>query len=402
MEIFEVGGAVRDSLLGRAVKDRDWVVVGATAAELEAQGFRQVGADFPVFLHPETNEEYALARTERKTGQGYTGFSTDSASSVTLEQDLARRDFTVNAMARDSEGNVIDPHNGRRDLELKLLRHVGPAFIEDPLRVLRGARFAATLGFDIAPETQTLMHEIAASGELEALTPERVWQELRRALNTEHPDRFIEVLRECGALKSVLPEVDRLFGVPQPPKHHPEVDTGIHILLALKQAVSLAADEAVRFAVLVHDLGKGTTPADILPGHRGHEQRGVDLIREMCDRIRVPREHRELAELVSRLHTRVHQALDMRPLKLVSLLEDADAFRRPQRFEQFLLACKADATGRKGRSNADYSQVERLRQAHSVAAAVNAREIAAQNVAGQHIAEAIREARIAAVTRSEI
>lgn len=401
MQIYQVGGAVRDELLGRAVSDRDWLVVGATAADLEALGYRRVGADFPVFLHPESHEEYALARTERKSGHGYRGFITDASAAVTLEEDLLRRDFTVNAMARGADGTLHDPYGGRTDLEAGILRHVSPAFSEDPLRVVRGARFAAQLGFNIADETLELMRQVSASGELEHLAPERVWTELRRALNTEQPQTFIRVLRDAGALKVLLPEIDRLFGVPQPPRYHPEIDTGEHILLALAQAARREAVEPVRFAVLVHDLGKGTTPADILPSHRGHEERGVELIGALSQRLRVPREHRELAQIVSGLHTRVHRCMEMKKASVVRLLEQADAYRRAERFEQFLEACVIDATGRKGLSDTDYPQADYLREARALTASIDVAPLAARGLAGSALKDAIHAARIEALKRSE-
>jgi tRNA nucleotidyltransferase (CCA-adding enzyme) len=401
MEVFEVGGAVRDGLLGLPVKDHDWVVVGGTAGELEALGYRRVGADFPVFLHPETNEEYALARTERKAGRGYRGFTTDTAPDVTLAQDLARRDFTINAMARSADGTLIDPYGGREDLERGVLRHVTDAFVEDPLRVLRAARFAARFDFTVAPETMALMRRIAASGELQALAPERIWQELRRALNEAHPARFITVLRECGALAALLPEVDRLFGVPQPARHHPEIDTGEHILLALGQAARRAAPETVRFAVLVHDLGKGDTPADLLPAHHGHEERGVRLIGDLCARLRVPREHRELAVLAARLHTRVHRAEELRPATVIRLLDAADAFRRPQRFDELLEACVIDATGRAGLQDRDYPQAAYLRACLARAAAVDIRPLLERGLSGAQLGEALRAARARALRGSD-
>ncbi|MEX2481959.1 MAG: multifunctional CCA addition/repair protein [Gammaproteobacteria bacterium] len=399
MRFYQVGGAVRDALLDTPVVDRDWVVVGGSADELLRRGFRRVGADFPVFLHPETGEEYALARTERKSGKGYKGFVTE-ANEVTLEADLARRDFTINAMAMSADGTIIDPFEGRRDLAAGVLRHVTEAFTEDPLRVLRGARFAARFGFDIAPETMALMRDVVASGELATLAPERVWQELRRALAAPRPERFIQVLRDCDALKALLPEIDCLFGVPQPPRYHPEIDTGEHVLLALAQAVRLAAPETVRFAVLVHDLGKGTTPAEVLPSHHGHEERGVTLIEALCARLRVPREHRELACLVSRLHTRVHRVLEMKPATIVRLLEQADAWRRRPRFEQFLLACTIDATGRLGWAERDYPQADYLREARDVTANVDVGALTAQGLRGAELAVAIHEARIAALKSS--
>ena len=401
MEVYEVGGAVRDTLLGRAVKDRDWVVVGGSEEAMTARGYKRVGADFPVFLHPQTHEEYALARTERKSGKGYKGFVAETAS-VSLEADLARRDFTVNAMALTADGALIDPYGGQQDLGSRVLRHVTDAFREDPLRILRGARFAATLGFDIAPETRALMREMSVEDELLTLAPERVWQELRRALNSSNPGRFITVLRDCGALAILFPEIDRLFGVPQPPRYHPEIDTGVHVLLALEQAARLEAVETVRFAVLVHDLGKGTTPADVLPSHHGHEARGVELIESFAQRWRIPREHRELACVVSRLHTRVHRALEMKPATMLKLLDEADAWRRHERFEQFLQACFIDATGRSGWADKDYPQAQRLRSAFEIANSVSARDLAAGGIRGAALGEAVRQARLDAITRSGI
>ena len=402
MQIFQVGGAVRDKLLGREVSDRDWVVVGASAEQLLTLGYRQVGADFPVFLHPLSHEEYALARTERKAGLGYKGFTTDATPQVTLEEDLARRDFTINAMAMGDDSVIIDPYHGQRDLAAGILRHVTAAFVEDPLRVLRAARFAARFGFVIAAETRALMREISFGGELATLAPERVWQELRRALAEPHADRFFEVLRECGALAALLPEIDCLFGVPQPPRYHPEVDTGLHVLLALQQAVRRNADEVVRFAVLTHDLGKGTTPADILPSHHGHEERGVALIDTLCARLRVPREHRELAVLVSRLHTRVHRALELKTSTIVRLLAAADALRRTPRFEQLLEACLIDATGRLGLQDQDYPQAARLRDALRVVAAVSPQPLLAKGLRGADLAAALEQARMDALRDSGI
>ena len=402
MKVFQVGGAVRDQLLGREISDRDWVVVGASAAELLAQGFRQVGADFPVFLHPETHEEYALARTERKSGRGYTGFITDATPEVTLEEDLARRDFTINAMAMGADGVLIDPYGGQRDLAAGTLRHVTAAFVEDPLRVLRAARFAARFGYRIAAETLALMREITAAGELATLAPERVWQELRRALVETHPHLFFTVLRECGALAALLPEVERLFGVPQPPRYHPEVDTGEHILLALRQAVRRGADEVVRFAVLTHDLGKGTTPVAMLPAHHGHEERGVELIEALCARLRVPREHRDLAMLVARLHTRVHRALELKPSTMVRLLTEADALRRKSRFEQMLEACLIDATGRLGLEDREYPQAARLRAALEVVGRVSPQPLLASGLSGAALGPALHQARVRVLTDSGI
>lgn len=397
MEIYAVGGAVRDALLGRAVEDRDWVVVGATAEEMIARGFRPVGRDFPVFLHPETNEEYALARTERKTAPGYRGFAVHADPSVTLAEDLARRDLTINAMARDLAGNLIDPYEGRADLAAGVLRHVTAAFVEDPLRVLRVARFAARFDFAVAPETLTLMREMSASGELDALVPERVWTEIERALGEPHPRRFIEVLRECGALAVLIPELDRLFGVPQTAKYHPEIDTGIHVLLALDLAAERHERTAVRFAVLVHDFGKGLTPPEILPHHHGHEQRGVALVQAFCDRLKAPREYREIAVLVTREHSRIHRAQELRPATMLELLEGLDALRRPERFTDILTACEIDARGRLGRERDPYPQKQRLLQARACVATVDIAPIVAGGLAGTAMKEAIRLARIAAL-----
>ncbi|MCA1799114.1 MAG: multifunctional CCA addition/repair protein [Xanthomonadaceae bacterium] len=400
MKTFKVGGAIRDRLLGLEPNTDDYVVVGATVDEMLAQGFRPVGRDFPVFLHPETGDEYALARTERKSGPGYRGFVVHAAPDVTLADDLARRDLTVNAIAEDADGTLVDPHGGRADLEAKLLRHVSPAFVEDPVRILRAARFAARfhgLGFRVAPETTALMRDMVAAGEADALVPERVWQETLRALRTDHPQVFFEVLRACGALARVFPEVDRLFGVPQPPKHHPEVDTGIHTMMVLAQAARLTSDEQVRFAALVHDLGKGTTPADQLPKHHGHEQRGVALVRKLAQRLKVPRDFAALGEQVSRYHLHCHRAHELRADTIVELLEALDAFRRPNRFDQFLLACEADARGRTGLEERDYPQPELLRGALRAAAAVDVAPLMEQGLAGAELGAALRAARVSAV-----
>lgn len=402
IEIYLVGGAVRDGLLGVPVQERDWVVVGATPDELLARGFRPVGKDFPVFLHPNTHEEYALARTERKTAPGYYGFSVHAAPDVTLEQDLLRRDLTINAMARDAQGRLIDPYRGACDLETRWLRHVSPAFAEDPVRILRLARFSARyapLGFQIAPETMDLMRTMVASGEVDSLVPERVWAETVRALGESQPERFIETLRECGALARIFPELDQLFGVPQPAAHHPEIDTGVHTLLALVQAVRLGADAVARFAVLVHDLGKGATPPEEWPRHHGHEQRGSDRIRTLCQRLRVPNMYRELGVLTARYHTHCHRALELRPKTLLNTLQGLDAFRKPQRFEQFLIACEADARGRTGLENRDYAQAEFMRQIYRAAATVQARPLLAQGLTGLALAEALQRERLAAITQ---
>lgn len=365
-EVYLVGGAVRDRLLGRPVRERDFVVVGAKPETLLALGFRQVGREFPVFLHPLTHEEYALARTERKTAPGYRGFEVHADPSVTLREDLERRDLTINALAEDERGGVIDFHGGERDLRERRLRHVSPAFSEDPVRLLRVARFAARyaeLGFEVTAETLALMGTLVERGEVDALVPERVWQELQRALVEPHPGRFFEVLRACGALGRLFPELDALFGVPQPQHWHPEIDTGVHTLLVLESAARLSADPEVRFAALTHDLGKGISPAETLPSHRGHEARSVTLVDNLCQRYRIPARFRDLARLVARYHGQVHRAAELRPSTLLDLLEATDALRRPQRFEQFLTACQADFLGRAGFAGRAYPQAEILREA---------------------------------------
>ena len=397
MKIYKVGGCVRDRLLGREIKDRDWVVVGSSQQEMEAQGFKKVGKDFPVFLHPKTHEEYALARTERKTGAGYYGFEVDASREVTLEEDLSRRDLTINAIAEDENGLLIDPFNGQSDLEDGLLRHVSPAFVEDPLRVLRVARFAARFNFTVVPATFELMREISAGKELLELAPERIWVELERALNEPHPDTFVRTLRDSNALNVLFPEIDCLFGIPQPAKYHPEIDTGEHICLALSQSASLNASPEIRFAVLVHDLGKGTTDKDLLPGHIGHEERGVDLVGNFCDRFRVPKSHRSLALAVTRYHLRVHRAQELRASKLLELLLSLDALRRPERFDDILLACKIDATGRLGKSSSDYPSSQYLRAARDEVATVNTRGIVDRGLHGDALLEEITRARIKAL-----
>ena len=402
MDTYLVGGAVRDKLLGLPVKERDWVVVGATPAEILARGYKQVGKDFPVFLHPETHEEYALARTERQTAHGYKGFAVHAAPDVTLEQDLERRDLTINAMAETPDGRVIDPFGGRRDLEARRLRHVSPAFAEDPVRILRVARFAARLArwnFTVADETLALMKRMVDNGEVDALVPERVWQELVRALGEDHPARFFEVLRACGALVRLFPEIERLFGVPQPPRHHPEVDSGVHTLMVLEQAARLSSDPCVRFAALTHDLGKGETPAGEWPHHHGHEQRSVRLVQALCRRLRAPNDYRDLAVLTARYHGHCHRAAELRPSTLLDTLQALDAFRRPQRFEQFLLACEADARGRVGREDAPYPQAAWLRAARQAAAAVNAAALADDGLQGEALARELRRLRLDAVRR---
>jgi tRNA nucleotidyltransferase (CCA-adding enzyme) len=400
MHIYLVGGAIRDELLNLPVTERDWVVVGTTPEAMQALGFKPVGKDFPVFLHPETHEEYALARTERKTAPGYHGFRFQATPEVTLQEDLARRDLTINAMARDAEGRFIDPYHGLRDLRERWLRHVSPAFAEDPVRILRLARFAARfarLGFQVASETQDLMRAMVASGEVDALVPERVWAETVKALAEPNPERFIEMLRSCAALGRIFPEIERLFGVPQPAQHHPEIDTGVHLLLSLAQAAQLQADTQVRFAVLVHDLGKGTTPPSEWPRHRGHETRGAQQVYDFCQRLRTPKAFRQLGVLVARYHTHCHRALELRPGTLLKTLYALDAFRKPQRFAQFLLACEADARGREGLENRSYPQAERLQIAYRAAAAVTARSFVAKGLSGNPLKAAIRRAQVQAI-----
>ncbi len=407
MKTYIVGGAVRDRLLGLPVKDRDWVVVGATPEQMIARGFRQVGRDFPVFLHPETREEYALARTERKVGPGYTGFAVHADPDVTLEEDLIRRDLTINAMAEAGDGALIDPYCGAADLERRILRHVSPAFAEDPLRILRVARFAARfdpLGFIVAEETLLMMRGIVEAGEVETLAPERVWQETARALSESRPSAYFEVLHACGALAVIAPEIDRLWGVPQSPEHHPEVDTGVHTMMVLDSAARLTTDTTIRFAALVHDLGKGTTPKEEWPRHVGHEERSVALIEELCARLRVPNEHRELALLAARYHGDCHRALELRAGAVLGLLEALDAFRRPGRFEQFLLACDADSRGRLGYQNSDYPQAAWLRRAREVAASISGAALAQTGLAGKALGDALSQRRceaIAALARAE-
>lgn len=398
MQRFVVGGAVRDRLLGLPVQDHDWVVVGATPADMLAQGYRQVGKDFPVFLHPQTQEEHALARTERKSGHGYAGFEFHTSPDVTLEEDLLRRDLTINAIAEAPDGRLIDPWGGQRDLAARVFRHVSPAFAEDPVRILRVARFAARFSdFSVAPETLALMRSMVESGEVDHLVAERVWQELSRGLMFERPSRMFEVLRECGALKRLLPELDALFGVPQPPQYHPEIDTGVHIMLVVDKAAQRAQPLAVRWAALLHDLGKGTTPADILPHHYGHEERSGPLAEAVCARLKVPVECRELAVLAAREHGNVHKAMEMRPATITSLLERIDALRRPERFEQLLEACIADAQGRPGFEDCDYPQATRLRQAFAAFSGVDAGVVARTQSDPQRIREAVHAARAEAV-----
>jgi tRNA nucleotidyltransferase (CCA-adding enzyme) len=402
MEVYLVGGAVRDKLLGLTPKERDWVVVGATPAELEAQEYKQVGKDFPVFLHPQTHEEYALARTERKTAPGYYGFAVHAAPDVTLEEDLLRRDLTINAMAETGDGQIIDPFNGQQDLANKLLRHVSPAFAEDPVRILRVARFAARfahLGFQVAPETSNLMRNMVETGEVDALVAERVWAETDRALGEKTPARFFEVLRNCGALARLFPEIERLYGVPQPEQHHPEIDTGIHTMMVLEQAARLSPEPMVRFAALVHDLGKGTTPKDEWPKHIAHAERGVPLVEAMCERLRIPKAYRELAVAVTRYHLHYHRAAELRPATTLKMLQALDAFRRPERFELFIAACEADSRGRTGFEDAHYEQPGILRRAREAAAAITSEELLAQGLTGPAIGEQLNRLRADAIKR---
>lgn len=400
MQIYKVGGAVRDRLLGIPFSDTDWVVVGASADEMLAQGYRPVGADFPVFLHPKTGEEYALARTERKSGRGYGGFTFYASPDVTLEDDLIRRDLTINAIAEDDHGNVIDPYHGQEDLEARLLRHVSPAFAEDPLRVLRVARFAARyapLGFSVAPETLALMRELSESGELEALTAERSWKEISRALMESRPDVFIQVLRDCGALAVLMPELDALFGVPQPPQHHPEVDTGEHVLAVLRECAKYAQPLSVRWACLVHDVGKGETREEDWPKHHAHEHLGLPLIDAINTRFKVPRDCQELARLVGEYHTHCHRALELRPNTVLELLQSFDVYRRPQRFEEFLAASEMDARGRHGLEDRDYPQAEYLRGAAQAARAVAVQPLLEKGYKGAELGEALKRERLNAL-----
>jgi len=400
MQVYLVGGAVRDRLLGRAVKERDWVVVGATPDELERLGYAPVGRDFPVFLHPETREEHALARQERKVAPGYRGFVTEFSPDVTLEDDLKRRDLTINAMAEDPAGNIVDPYGGQRDLEARTLRHVSDAFAEDPVRILRVARFAAryaALGFTVADDTLLLMRRMVEAGEANALVPERVWAETEKALGEASPEVFISVLRACGALKVIYPEIDALFGVPQPEKWHPEIDTGVHQLMALREAVKLGGGAEARFAVLMHDLGKGATPPEILPSHHGHEDAGVALVEQLAARLRVPNPFRELAVITARYHTHVHRALELRADTMLRTLEACDAVRRPERFADFLLACEADARGRKGLEQRDYPQRAFFAAARERAAAVALTPAEREGLTGEQIGQELRRRRVAAI-----
>lgn len=403
MQIYLVGGAVRDELLGLPVDERDWCVVGATPEELVSLGYKPVGSEFPVFLHPDTNEEYALARTERKTAAGYHGFTFHTSPEVTIEEDLKRRDLTINAMAKDASGELIDPWNGRQDVESGTLRHVSDAFVEDPVRILRVAKFAARLnsmGFSIAGETMRLMKQMVDDGEADALVPERVWKETESALSGPDPRIFFEVLRDCGALAVVFPEIDALFGVPQPEEWHPEIDCGIHALMVLEQAAKLSNDADVRFAALVHDLGKATTPKNILPKHTGHEERSVELVKSMSMRLQVPTSYRELACLAAEFHVHAHRAFELRPATVLKVLNRLDVFRRPDRFEKFLLVCEADSRGRIGFENRPYPQAAFFRAASQAASEVDIADLRKSQLSGEEIGEEINARRRRAIAEA--
>lgn len=400
MQVYLVGGAVRDHLLGIDSYDKDWVVVGSTPEMMQSQGYTTVGKDFPVFLHPKTKEEHALARTERKSGAGYTGFECFFDQSVTLEEDLIRRDLTINAMAMDEDGNLYDPYGGQKDIDAKVLRHVSQAFVEDPLRVLRVARFAAKLahlGFSVAEETMLLMRDMAESGELSTLTPERVWQEWHKSLSTSRPDVFLSVLRDCGALAVVLPEIDALFGVPQPEKWHPEIDTGIHTLMVAQQAAQLSDSLPVRFAAQVHDLGKGVTPKSEWPSHKMHCHTGLKLIKKLCDRVRVPNEFRDLALMVCEQHSNIHRAAELKPQTIIKILNKFDVWRKSERLQDILICCQADHVGRKGLEDQPYPQAELFMQAYQAAASVDVQAIIKDGFKGPAIRDEQEKRRVEAV-----
>ena len=402
MKIYLVGGAVRDERLGYPFTEKDWVVVGATVEEMLAAGYQQVGKDFPVFLHPETKEEHALARTERKTAAGYKGFEVHASPEVTLEEDLMRRDLTINAIAKDENGELIDPYNGISDIDNKILRHVSDAFAEDPVRILRIARFMARyahLGFSIADDTMTLMKNMVTAGEVDALVAERVWQEMQKALTETTPASFIETLRECGALERILPELDCLWGVPQPEEHHPEIDTGIHTMLVLEQACKLSDDPQIRFAALVHDLGKGATPKDEWPRHIDHEARGAEIVKMVCQRLRIPNDYRDLAERTARFHLHYHRVLELKPATVVKTLEQLDAFRKPERFEKFLLASEADARGRPGYEDSELPQGDYFRKALKVTKFIDINELRELGFENMALANKIRETRISLIKK---
>ncbi|HEY5601853.1 MAG TPA: multifunctional CCA addition/repair protein [Gammaproteobacteria bacterium] len=403
MKIYLVGGAVRDKLLGITPKEKDWVVVGATPEDMLREGFKQVGRDFPVFLHPQTHEEYALARTERKTAPGYTGFEFHAAKDVTLEEDLLRRDLTINAMAEDENGHIIDPYNGILDLDQRVLRHVSAAFSEDPVRILRVARFAARfapMDFIVADATLDLMRAMVDSGEVDALVPERVWKELETALASAAPQQFFITLRACGALQKLFPEIDQLYGVPQPENHHPEIDTGIHTMMVLEQAARLTDNPVTRFAALTHDLGKGITPQEQWPKHVDHEENSVPLINALCDRIRVPNDYRELATHVARYHLHCHRANELRATTILKLFKSIDAFRKPERFQQFLIACEADARGRLGYENKPYPQAKLLQTAFNAANRVDVKSLAGTGLSGKQIGEKLYRLQVSAIKKA--
>lgn len=401
MQVYLVGGAVRDELLGIAVKDKDFVVVGSTPDEMIAAGFKPVGKDFPVFLHPKTHDEYALARTERKTAKGYKGFVVHASPEVTLEEDLARRDLTINAIAKDSTGKFIDPYNGLADIQSKTLRHVSHAFAEDPVRILRAARLSARFqDFSLAPETNQLMQQMVASGEVDALVAERVWQELAKGLMEDKPSRMFDVLRACCALKKILPELDKLWGVPQSAQYHPEIDTGVHVMLAIDYAARQNYALAVRFATLMHDLGKGVTPAELLPQHIGHEARGIHLVKDVCKRLRVPNDCKELAQIVSKFHGKLHQVLQMKPSTLLSFIVELDAIRQPERFKDFLRACEADSRGRTGLENHATPAADLMQKVLAAAMNVDAGAVASAYDAPEEIKAAVFEARLDAVKKT--
>ncbi|MGR5459507.1 multifunctional CCA addition/repair protein [Vibrio alfacsensis] len=400
MQVYLVGGAVRDQLLGINSYDKDWVVVGATPEIMLAQGYTAVGKDFPVFLHPKNKEEHALARTERKSGAGYTGFECFFDQNVTLEEDLIRRDLTINAMAMDDDGKLYDPYGGQRDLTAKVLRHVSDAFIEDPLRVLRVARFAAKLsdlGFTVAEETMQLMEEMTSSGELSTLTAERVWQEWYKSLSTPRPDVFLSVLRNCGALAVVLPEIDALFGVPQPEKWHPEIDTGVHTLMVAEQAAKLSHSLSVRFAAQVHDLGKGVTPKSEWPSHKMHCHTGLTLIKRLCERVRVPNEFRDLALMVCEQHSNIHRATELKPQTIIKILNKFDVWRKPERLQDILICCQADHAGRKGLEGESYPQAALFMRAYQAAVSINVQAIIQDGFKGPAIRDEQEKRRIEAV-----
>jgi tRNA nucleotidyltransferase (CCA-adding enzyme) len=401
MQIYLVGGAVRDELLGLAVKDKDYVVVGSTPEEMESAGFKPVGKDFPVFLHPQTHDEYALARTERKTAKGYKGFAVHASVDVTLEDDLARRDLTINAIAKDSTGKLIDPYGGLADIKSKTLRHVSHAFAEDPVRILRAARLSARFSdFSVAPETNQLMQKMVDAGEVDALVAERVWQELAKGLMEEKPSRMFDVLRACGALQKILPELDKLWGVPQPPQHHPEIDTGVHVMMVIDYAAKQNFSLAVRFSTLMHDLGKGETPFEVLPRHIGHEERSMRLLKDICKRLRVPNDCKELAQIVAKFHGKLHQSLQMRPSTLLDFLIELDAIRQPARFKEFIKACEADSRGRAGFENSTTPAADLMIKVLEAASSVDAGLVASEFTEPSKIKIAIFEARLKAVKQA--